>query len=304
MNPQPRRHSPYLGLLLGFAAVLIVADQLSKAWFVYRLGSHSAADFFSFCAEYFTLWVSDLQGRGVIDNYMPFQPPIRIYEDWIQFNLTTNNGAAWSLFANNSFALSFVSLAMAGLLYYIWQRSFRHHLGMTWALGAIIGGALGNFVDRFRLKEVVDFIDVKIPYLGRLFSSIPDPYDFPIFNVADSAAVCGTIALALYLIYSDIVATRRRLRERHHPKPAPFPEGHGLDYDPAALEELKRGGGEIRINGGSLPEGGAETPAAEDQGQGRPRHETEVESAEPEQGPSTSGEAEDGTERARKSAEN
>ncbi len=80
---------------------------------------------------------------------------------------------------------------------------------MTWALGAIIGGALGNFADRFRLKEVVDFVATKIPFIGKLFPRLGDPYDFPIFNIADACAVCGTIALAGYLILADLHGLRR-----------------------------------------------------------------------------------------------
>jgi hypothetical protein len=145
----------------------------------------------------------------------------------------------------NSFRLSFVSLAMAILLYLVWSYSFKRNAGMTWALGAIIGGALGNFIDRFRLREVVDFIDVKIPYIGQLFPKLGDPYDFPIFNVADSCAVCGTLALAAYLVISDIsshVAASRARRAKPGPGAGdgpvdPFAEGAGLDEQ--AVQRLK-----------------------------------------------------------------
>jgi hypothetical protein len=107
---------------------------------------------------------------------------------------------------------------------------------MTWALGAIIGGALGNFVDRFRLREVVDFVDVKIPLIGRLFPALGDPYDFPIFNIADSCAVIGTFALALYLIAADLHGVQRR-RKVQAMAFTPYREGLVLDRD--ALARLR-----------------------------------------------------------------
>ncbi len=225
------------GLLWTLVISAVVADQLTKAWFVYKLGTHQAADFLSFLSGYFTLWAGFGDTTAVVQNYFPFGPPLPILERWIQWNLTTNTGAAWSLFAGNSFALSFVSLIMAAVLYIFWRRSFSRHTAMTWALGAIIGGALGNFIDRFRLHEVVDFIDVKIPlpgFLHQFFPKLQIPYDFPIFNVADACAVCGTIAFALYLIIADLRRARRRQQA-----PAHFtPLDEGLRLDDSARERL------------------------------------------------------------------
>jgi len=228
-------------VLWPIVAAIVVADQLTKAYFVWLLGNHQHTSILDFAKEYFTLWSTDnlrevsatyglLTGTG-----QPlFKPLIWVWEPWIAWNLTTNTGAAWSLLSGNSFYLSFVSLAMALLLFIIWWTKFRHHLGMTWALAAIIGGALGNFIDRFRLREVVDFIDVKIPWIGQLFPKLGDPYDFPIFNVADSCAVMGTLALALYLICADLASLRRHRRDRAtQPAFKPFDESLGLDKDAA-----------------------------------------------------------------------
>jgi signal peptidase II len=221
------------GLLWTLVITSVLADQLSKAWFVYKLGSHPPQSFLEFLPGYFQLWAGFNGPPAVIANYFPFATPIQVYGHWVQWTLTTNTGAAWSLFAGNSFVLSFVSLIMAVVLYVFWRRSFSRHLGMTWALGAIIGGALGNFLDRFRLHEVVDFIDTKIPLIGKLIPQLGDPYDFPIFNIADSCAVCGTIAFALYLIIADL----RRMRR--HPAPREFtPLTEGLRLDEAARERL------------------------------------------------------------------
>lgn len=225
MNANPHALRPRLWLLWPLVLVIIVLDQWSKAWFVFKLGTHTHDSFATFAASYFALWGANGGDGAVTAHYFPFRPGIDVWHPWIEFTLTTNTGAAWSMFAGNSFILSGVSLLMACLLFYVWWRSFRYHLSMTWALGGIIGGALGNFLDRFRLKEVVDFIDVKIPLIGRLFPALGDPYDFPIFNVADSCAVIGTLGLALYLVVADI----RAMRRRHHPALLPGSTAPGAD---------------------------------------------------------------------------
>lgn len=195
--------------------LVVLADQFTKAWFVYRLGQHEAQGFSGFLAAYWKHFAPFMEKQGlVMAHYWPFKPPVNVAGEWVQWHLTTNTGAAWSMFSGNSLALSGVSIAIALLLYYIWRRSFRSVASMSLACGAIIGGALGNFIDRFRMHEVVDFIAVKIPYIGKLFPRLGDPYDFPIFNVADACAVCGTIALTLYLVVLD---------RHHHRAPAPSP---------------------------------------------------------------------------------
>jgi signal peptidase II len=223
------------------AAVIVVLDQLTKAWFVYALGSASRTgqSFGQFLPRYLAEF-STGEGSIVFDKYGNFLRDQQVWEPWIRFHLTTNTGAAWSIFAGNSFALSFVSLAIAALLWFVWRRNFRFHPGMTTAIGLIIGGALGNSIDRFRLREVVDFVAVRIPWIGQLFPRLGDPYDFPIFNVADAAAVCGTIALALYLLWLDLTAGKRR-RAREAAEQSGFkPFRGGLQLDDEALENLRR----------------------------------------------------------------
>jgi signal peptidase II len=214
------RHQPRTATLWLLAIVIIVVDQLTKAWFVFKLGNlHQIKTFGEFLPKYFSEFNTSLNPNDSIisDSYhsrlVPWQD-IEVWDPWIRWYLTTNKGAAWSMFEGNSLILSGVSLAIAALLWWVWKRNFEYHRGMTIAIGAIIGGALGNFIDRFRLHEVVDFIAVLIPYIGRLIPRLQDPYQFPIFNVADACAVCGTLALAGYLLWLDLTAGRRKKREQ------------------------------------------------------------------------------------------
>lgn len=234
------------GLVVFLAVAIILADQLSKAWMVYELSSYKLirpqAGFGEFAKDYFGRWdgLGKGDGHGVVtERYGPLGGEKLVWDPWVRWRLTTNTGAAWSIFEGNSFALSFVSLIIVFALIFAWNRAFKYNLGMSIACGAILGGALGNFFDRFRLKEVVDFAFVKIPVIGRIFPKLGDPYDFPIFNVADACAVCGTLALAFYLLGLDLSAARRRKDGKQKTAPAQFtPYPGGLMLDEKAEQKL------------------------------------------------------------------
>jgi signal peptidase II len=109
------------------------------------------------------------------------------------FNLTHihNPGGAFGFMAagnpglRNLLFIGVSSLAI-GLLIYFYRNTPRSHPFLAAALAMIFGGAIGNLIDRLRLGEVIDFLDV---YLGA--------YHWPAFNVADSAITIGiTIFIA------------------------------------------------------------------------------------------------------------
>ena len=142
-----------LVLLLGLAVVLL--DQLTKqairSAFVYG------------------------ESRPVIDGF---------------FNLVyvRNDGAAWNLLSGHSIVLILISIVVLALLV-IYRRSFlQEKFSHKILLGLMVGGIVGNLIDRIRFGWVTDFLDFE-------FGS----YHYPSFNVADSA-IC--IAVALYLIAS------------------------------------------------------------------------------------------------------
>src|SRR5690625_4039580 len=78
-----------------------------------------------------------------------------------------------------------------GLVYYM-EKYARDNKLTAISLSLILGGAIGNFIDRLLRQEVVDFLDVMI------FT-----YDFPIFNVADSCLVIGVILIFIAMIMEE-----------------------------------------------------------------------------------------------------
>jgi signal peptidase II len=134
------------------AALVVVVDQATKSWLVATLGPGEA---------------------------------IRVVGDWLRLVHTRNTGAVFGLFRDQAPVFAVVSVGVVGLIAWFHGRSGRSPV-MTLALGLLLGGAIGNLVDRLRLGYVVDFVDAGIGDLR-----------FYTFNVADSAISCALLLLIL-----------------------------------------------------------------------------------------------------------
>ena len=158
---RPRR----VGLLLAVAAFVLAVDVISKAIIVAR---------------------------------MPGHPPIRLLGGALTITLTRNGGAAFSI--GTSMTILFTLIALGVVVYIL--RAARNLRSIGWAitLGLLLGGAMGNLVDRiFRAPglfqgHVVDWIELP---------------DWPVFNLAYSAIVCaGVLVVLLALLGIRMDGTR------------------------------------------------------------------------------------------------
>ena len=132
--------------------------------------------------------LQQLSGRGV----QPLLPGL------LQQRLVFNTGAAFSILEGNAFGLGLVSAAVAvGLVLWI-QSSGTLSRWQSLGLGLLLGGAIGNGLDRWRLGSVVDFLEF-----------VPVP--FPVFNLADTA-----INLAVVCLLIDLL----RRQDGRHDRPA------------------------------------------------------------------------------------
>jgi signal peptidase II len=138
------------------ALLVVVADQLSKLWIRSNL----------------------LEGQSLFE--VGFFKIIRF---------PLNTGAAFGLFQDQSFALTIVAIVGIALLlvyaFIIRPRFSLDNLLTRSALGLILGGTIGNLIDRLRFNGVTDFISIGI---------------WPAFNIADSAIVVGVILFAYSLL--------------------------------------------------------------------------------------------------------
>lgn len=166
LSPDRPRHTRiWLPLLI--AAALLAADQLLKAWALANLTQGAPA-------------------QAVIPGLL----------DW---QLTFNTGAAWSMFSGSAVPLAIgrllVGLGILGYLLFRPQTRF-----LTIVLSMIAAGAIGNAIDGLRFGKVTDMIHA--PPLSAITRAIGQG-DFPIFNIADSCVVVGTILLLIGSFVAD-----------------------------------------------------------------------------------------------------
>lgn len=98
-----------------------------------------------------------------------------------------NRGAAWGILQNSRYLFLFITILFLFLLFfYVYKNKVVLKINDYVIFSLVIGGALGNFLDRIIKGEVIDFLDFHI--FG---------YDFPIFNLADTFICLGIFLLAL-----------------------------------------------------------------------------------------------------------
>jgi signal peptidase II len=124
----------------------------------------------------------DQETKALVDSKLSHGRAIELLGGLIRLDYARNTGAAFSLLQSGGWLFAVIAaLVCAGILFYL--RSVPGaSLVTVAALGLILGGAIGNLVDRLRHGYVVDFIDLKW---------------WPVFNLADSAIVVGVLILIL-----------------------------------------------------------------------------------------------------------
>lgn len=132
--------------------------------------------------------VADQVSKGLVVANLALGERVRVVGDLVQVVHAQNRGAAFSLFQGGSLlfiAVSIVSLAMVAYFH----RNLRGRTGWVHVvLGVVLGGTLGNFIDRLRQGYVTDWLSVGFGDLR-----------WPTFNVADSSIVVGLTTLVIYL---------------------------------------------------------------------------------------------------------
>jgi signal peptidase II len=154
-KPVARRRARW-GVFVAIAVTVVVLDQASKAWLVSSVGPGEV---------------------------------IRLVGDYVRLVFSHNSGALFGIFKDQALLFGIVSLGVIGLILGYHGRSGRN-LYLSITLGLLLGGAMGNLVDRFRLGYVVDWVDVGLGDIR-----------FWTFNVADAAvstAIVLLIGLALF----------------------------------------------------------------------------------------------------------
>lgn len=115
-----------------------------------------------------------------------------IIPDFLKLIYVENYGAAFGILKNKK--IFFIVITLIVVLFislFLFKYYAKLNIYMKIGMGLLIGGAVGNLIDRIRFGYVVDFISV------RLFNS----YEYPVFNVADMSIVVGTILVLILILF-------------------------------------------------------------------------------------------------------
>ena len=138
--------------------------------------------------------LTDQATKAIVVRTMRLGQSIPIVPGYFDFTFVLNPGAAFSLLATlperiRSPFFILISVAAAVLIVVYRARHLRGHRLATVSLGLILGGAVGNLIDRIRYGVVVDFLDAHV-----------HQYHWPVFNVADSAISVGVTLLLIEML--------------------------------------------------------------------------------------------------------
>ncbi|HWI40619.1 MAG TPA: signal peptidase II [Verrucomicrobiae bacterium] len=138
----------------------------------------------------------------IVDRTMALHDSITIFQNFFHLTYIRNKGAAFGMLASSPYRLPFfliISVVAIAVIIAVYRRLHDDQWTAAFALSLIFSGAIGNLIDRFRLGEVIDFIDVHWY-----------EHHWPAFNIADSAICVGVFLLAI-----DMIVEERRLKAKN-----------------------------------------------------------------------------------------
>lgn len=143
----------------------------------------------SLCFFIVLLVFADQWSKNLIAKAMMPGESLPILKDIFHITYVKNTGAAFSILqGKTTFLIIATAVALIGVSIYFLKYLKTNPFILSLALSMVIGGGIGNVIDRFRLGYVVDFFDFRV---------------FPVFNVADIFVTVGCCFLILYLIIME-----------------------------------------------------------------------------------------------------
>lgn len=144
----------------------------------------------------------DQIGKYLITSHLALSETLVLIPNFFYLTYVKNTGGAWSILDTAPYLLIGLSVFfLIGMSYYLYQRKEFTLLQVIY-FGLIIGGVLGNLLDRVLVEGVVD-------YLGFQFGS----YHYPIFNFADIAIVVGIFLIVVETVRGDEHENRSRNKQ-------------------------------------------------------------------------------------------
>jgi signal peptidase II len=143
----------------------------------------------------FVILVLDQASKWMIVTHMQLHESRPVIGQFFQITSHRNRGAAFGILQDQrSFFIIITIVIVIALIWYLNKSIKDKRKLLPLALSFLIGGAIGNFIDRVRFGEVVDFLQFRFQF--RFFGNDVD-YTYPIFNLADSAIVLGVAFIVI-----------------------------------------------------------------------------------------------------------
>lgn len=118
----------------------------------------------------------------------------------LSFTYIQNDGAAWSILEGEMMFFYIVTVVVVIAIIYFLHKYGRESNLFGVSLAFVLGGAIGNFIDRLLYQYVIDMIRLEF-------------INFPIFNVADSALTIGVILMIVYILFFDEEKTQKEIKK-------------------------------------------------------------------------------------------
>ena len=142
--------------------------------------------------------VLDQLTKWMISHSLSYYEEVQVIPGFFNLIYIHNPGGAFGIFAKNqgnlqSMLFILIAVFAMGLVLYLYKNTPPEYPVLSVGFALIFGGALGNMIDRIRLGEVVDFIDLYIAHLH-----------WPAFNIADSAISIGMVIFGFYILFRKV----------------------------------------------------------------------------------------------------
>lgn len=128
----------------------------------------------------------DQLSKFYIQTHMVPGMSIPVVKDVFHITYVLNPGAAFGLFEHQTLFFLIVAVGLVAGAIYFYPRIPQQYQLLRFGIGLMVGGAIGNVIDRIKTGYVVDFFDFRI---------------WPVFNIADAAIVCGVGCIVFTMIY-------------------------------------------------------------------------------------------------------
>ncbi len=165
--------------------------------------------------------IADQITKYIVVQNIELHDEIPFIKGLMSFYHTRNTGGGWSILDGGGaerVILITVSLLAMGLVVFILAKNYHRHPLMNISLAMVLGGGVGNMIDRIRLEYVVDFLHTEF-------------IDFPTFNIADCFITVGAILLAVYVIFYDSKVEKRLAEEKAANEALVGVEANEVDVD-------------------------------------------------------------------------